>query len=79
VTAVFGVFLLSSGVQGWFIGGRAVWYSATVLILAALFMIEGGWVSDLIGIGIALGGISFAIQRFLKPDPTATITVRGAD
>jgi hypothetical protein len=23
ITAVFGVFLLSSGVQGWFMGGRA--------------------------------------------------------
>jgi TRAP-type uncharacterized transport system fused permease subunit len=77
VTAVFGVFLLSAGVQGWFIGGRAVWYLRAVLILAALLMIEGGWVSDLIGIGTAAA--VYFVQRVLKPDPDAVIPVRGAD
>jgi hypothetical protein len=49
ITATFGVFLLSSGVQGWFMGGRAAWFLRVGLIAAALFMIEGGWVTDLIG------------------------------
>ena len=51
LTATFGVFLLSSGVQGWWVGARAGWPIRIGLILVALFMIEGGLVSDLIGIG----------------------------
>ncbi|MEM7722396.1 MAG: TRAP transporter fused permease subunit [Pseudomonadota bacterium] len=77
VTAVFGVFLLSSGVQGWFIGGRAVWFLRIALILAALLMIEGGLITDLIGVATAAG--IFFIQKVLKPQPDASIVARGAD
>ncbi|MEL6953139.1 MAG: TRAP transporter fused permease subunit [Pseudomonadota bacterium] len=77
VTAIFGVFLLSSGVQGWFIGARAAWFLRAALIAAALFMIEGGWVSDLIGLGVA--GASVFVQRVIRPSPDASISVRGAD
>lgn len=76
-TALVGVFLLSAGVQGWFFGGRAVWYLRGILILAALFMIEGGLVSDIIGVG--LGAIAFAIQKLFKPKADAAIRVGGAD
>jgi len=76
-TAVFGVFLLSSGVQGWFIGARAAWFLRVGLVVAALFMIEGGLVSDIIGIGLAAA--VFFVQRVLRPQPGATIEVRGAD
>ncbi|MEM6636412.1 MAG: TRAP transporter permease [Pseudomonadota bacterium] len=76
-TAVFGVFLLSGGVQGWFMKGRAAWYLRLVLILAALFMIEGGGVTDLIG--IALAAAAFFVQRVIRPDPDAQLRVRGAD
>lgn len=54
-TAIFGVFLLSSGVQGWWAANRAGWPIRIGLIIVALFMIEGGLVSDLIGIGGAVG------------------------
>ncbi|PJI91890.1 TRAP transporter 4TM/12TM fusion protein [Yoonia maricola] len=54
ITAVFGVFLLSSGVQGWWVGDRAAWPIRIGLLVVALFMIEGGWISDLIGIGGAV-------------------------
>ncbi|MEL6167811.1 MAG: TRAP transporter fused permease subunit [Pseudomonadota bacterium] len=77
VTAVFGVFLLSSGVQGWFMGGRAAWFIRLGLILGALFMIEGGIVTDLVGVGIT--GALFLVQKVFHPDPEATIAVRGAD
>jgi TRAP transporter 4TM/12TM fusion protein len=77
VTAVFGVFLLSSGVQGWFMGGRSAWFLRLALIVAALFMIEGGWITDLIGVAATAG--VYAIQRFLHPDPDQPIPVRGAD
>ncbi|NSX55816.1 TRAP transporter permease [Parasulfitobacter algicola] len=77
VTAIFGVFLLSSGVQGWFVGARSAWFIRVGLIVAALFMIEGGLVSDLIGFGAAV--VLFFVQKVLKPAPDATIQVRGAD
>ena len=77
ITAVVGVFLLSSGVQGWFMGNRAVWYLRTALILAALLMIEGGLVSDLLGVGTAV--LVFLVQRMVNPSQEAAIPVRGAD
>ncbi|MEL7091240.1 MAG: TRAP transporter fused permease subunit [Pseudomonadota bacterium] len=77
ITAVVGVFLLSSGVQGWFMGGRAVWFLRLGLIAAALFMIEGGLVTDLIGVGAAVA--VFVIQRAFRPSADAVIPVRGAD
>jgi TRAP-type uncharacterized transport system fused permease subunit len=76
-TAVFGVFLLSSGVQGWFMGARSAWFIRLIVIAAALFMIEGGLYTDLIGLG--LFGTAFVIQRGFRPDPDAPIPVRGAD
>jgi TRAP transporter 4TM/12TM fusion protein len=77
ITAVIGVFLLSSGIQGWFMGGRSAWFIRAGLILAALFMIEGGILTDLVGIGIAVA--LFLVQRVFHPAPDATIPVRGAD
>jgi len=77
VTAVIGVFLLSSGVQGWFMGTTVAWFMRIGLFAAALFMIEGGLLSDLIGIGLAVA--IWAVQRFFHPAAGATIPVRGAD
>jgi TRAP transporter 4TM/12TM fusion protein len=77
ITATFGVFLLSAGVQGWFMGARSAWFLRLGLILAALFMIEGGFISDLIGLGAAVG--IYFIQKVFHPRPDATIPVRGAD
>lgn len=77
LTATFGVFLLSAGVQGWFMGGRSVWFLRIALIVAALFMIEGGLFTDLIGLGAAIA--IYLVQRLLKPRPDAAIPVRGAD
>ena len=76
-TATIGVFLLSSGVQGWFLGGRIAWFLRAGLVAAALFMIEGGWMTDLIGIGSAVA--VFLIQTLLRPAPDAGFDVRGAD
>ncbi|MEM8591647.1 MAG: TRAP transporter fused permease subunit, partial [Pseudomonadota bacterium] len=77
LTALFGVFLLSSGVQGWFVGARAAWFLRAALILAALFMIEGGWLSDLIGVGLAAATVF--VQRVFQPKDDLAIPVRGAD
>ena len=77
VTATIGVYLLSAGVQGWFLGSRSAWFVRVALIAAAFFMIEGGLMTDLIGVALAAG--VWAIQRFLRPDPDAAFSVRGAD
>jgi TRAP transporter 4TM/12TM fusion protein len=77
VTAVFGVFLLSSGVQGWFMGTIIVWFLRAGLILAALLMIEGGLISDLTGLVVA--AIVYAVQMLFHPKPGDSIPVRGAD
>ncbi|WP_018688545.1 TRAP transporter permease [Ahrensia kielensis] len=77
ITAIFGVFLLSAGVQGWFVGGRVAWFMRLGLILAALCMIAGGLISDLVGIGAAVG--LYFIQRTFKPDADAQISVSGSD
>jgi TRAP transporter 4TM/12TM fusion protein len=77
ITAVFGVFLLSSGVQGWFLGGKAVWFLRLALIVAAFFMIEAGIVTDLIGVGVAVA--TFLIQRLFKPKEGGLPPVRGMD
>jgi TRAP-type uncharacterized transport system fused permease subunit len=77
LTATVGVFLLSGGVQGWFLGGRAVWFLRLGLIGAALLMIEGGLLTDLAGIAAAVA--IYLIQKIFNPEPGATIPVRGAD
>jgi TRAP-type uncharacterized transport system fused permease subunit len=77
LTATFGVFLLSAAVQGWFMGARPAWFLRLALFVAALFMIAGGLVTDLIGLGAAVG--IYFIQKIFHPDPDATIPVRGAD
>jgi TRAP-type uncharacterized transport system fused permease subunit len=68
-TAIFGVFLLSSGVQGWWVGDRAAWPIRIGLLLAALCMIAGGLLTDLIGIGLAVG--LYFLAQMTRPKATA--------
>ena len=78
LTALIGVFLLSAGMQGWFMGGRSAWFIRAALLAGALFMIEGGLMTDLIGVG--LGVFALLVQRLFHPSPVAAaIPVRGAD
>ena len=76
-TAIVGVFLLSSSVQGWFLGGRVAWFIRLGLLVAALLMIEGGLLTDLAGVALAVG--LFLVQKIFHPRPDATIAVKGAD
>jgi TRAP transporter 4TM/12TM fusion protein len=76
-TALIGVFFLASGVQGWFIKGRIAWFLRTGLIIAALFMIDSGLISDAIGIAIATA--IWFIQRTLNPNPDQKFLVKGSD
>lgn len=72
VTAVFGVFLLSSGVQGWWVGKAASGPIRIALLLIALFMIEGSLLSDLLGIAGAAGLFLFARATNAKTPQKAT-------
>lgn len=69
-TAVVGVYLLSAGVQGWWAARRVNMAIRAGLVVVALFMIEGGLVTDLIGIGGAIG--LFFLARLSDPRPAAT-------
>jgi len=77
LTATAGVFMLAAAVQGWFLGRHSAWFIRAALALAALCLIAGGLVTDLVGLGIA--AVVFLVQRIFRPDPNAAIPVRGAD
>lgn len=61
ITAITGVFFLSAGVQGWFLGDRAGMLSRLLLLGAALFMISGGLLTDILGLVVA------ALAKFAQP------------
>ncbi|MEQ8395754.1 TRAP transporter permease [Thalassobaculum sp.] len=70
VTAMIGVYLLSAAVQGWFFGKA----SAAVrvgLLLGGLSMIEGGWLTDLIGVTLAI--CTYLVQKFAVKHQSARL------
>jgi TRAP-type uncharacterized transport system fused permease subunit len=73
LTALLGIYLLASGVQGWLFG-RIGWPLRIVVIFAALAMIKSGWLSDLIGLGVAM--VVYFIQRGVITPKTVA---RGSD
>ena len=64
ITAGIGVCLLSAAVQGWFFTGRMGILSRVTIGIAALFLIEGGLLTDLAGAGLTLGAV--LISKFLE-------------
>jgi TRAP-type uncharacterized transport system fused permease subunit len=73
ISALLGIYLLSSAVQGWFFGLLA-WPVRIVLLAAALSMIAQGWATDLLGLGAAV--TVWLIQKRLVNPQTV---IRGAD
>ena len=73
LTAALGIFLLASAVQGWFFGAINP-VLRLILLVAALFMIQGGWMSDAIGLGAA--ALVLAIKKALLTPGRAA---RGLD
>ncbi|MGF1561306.1 MAG: TRAP transporter permease [Geminicoccaceae bacterium] len=68
-TALLGVYLLASAVQGWFVI-RASWPVRGLLLIGALCMISGDWRTDLAGLTIA-GGLFLLRRVQLKGTATA--------
>jgi TRAP transporter 4TM/12TM fusion protein len=64
ITALVGVYLLSSAVQAWFLSYSAPWYLRILLITAAFMMIEGGLYTDIAG--VAAGVIAYFVQKFIN-------------
>ncbi len=60
VSALLGIYLLSSGIIGWFFG-RIGWVARVLLIGGALGMLDAGFITDLIGLGIA--AVLFLYQK----------------
>ena len=54
ITASVGVFFMASAVQGWFMG-RLNPILRVVLLAGAIAMIEGGLITDVIGVAVAVG------------------------
>lgn len=73
VSALFGIYMMASAVQGW-MWGRLNPVLRVVTLVGALGMIAGGWMSDLVGLVIAV--IVIGIQRGLL---NARNVTRGAD
>ncbi len=76
ITATLGVYLLSAAVQGWFFGRMAYW-TRGVLLVAALTMIEGGWTTDIIGIGLAVALFLWQ-RRTASQEPEPELRARPA-
>jgi TRAP-type uncharacterized transport system fused permease subunit len=72
-TACLGVFLLAGAVMAWFMGPLGLVLRA-VLLVAALLMIKGGWLTDVIGLATA-AGVYLLQKRLVTP---ATLA-RGSD
>jgi TRAP-type uncharacterized transport system fused permease subunit len=64
VTAIVGVYLLAGSLQRWFAGpldGLLRW----MLFVAAVLLVSGGLVTDVVGLGLAVG--IFILQKLRKP------------
>lgn len=74
VTACFGVYMLSGAVQNWF-HGRLPMVLRVVLFVAALMLISGSFLTDIIG--IVLGVALFFWQKMRNPAEKAPLKVES--
>ncbi|WP_417601472.1 TRAP transporter permease [Pararhodobacter oceanensis] len=72
-SALLGIYLLSSGIIGWFFG-RIGWVPRAMLILAALGMLDAGLLTDLIGLAVAI-----TLFLYQKKIVTADVIAQGKD
>lgn len=78
VTACIGVYFLACAIQGWFVGKLANWIVRVMLFVAALLAIEGGWMTDVSAIALAVG--AYLVSNFLsKPGQEPVAKVKGMD
>jgi TRAP-type uncharacterized transport system fused permease subunit len=76
ITAGIGIYLLAAGAQGWFLGDKVKALLRVMLLAAALFLVEGGFVSDIIGASLTAG--VFLLRKFFGSQ-AGIIPSRGMD
>lgn len=54
ITASIGIYLLAAAIQGWFLNGEVNRVQRCLLLVAALAMIAGGLLTDVIGLGLSI-------------------------
>lgn len=70
ITASFGIYLLAAAMQGYYFGQVAIWQRA-LLTIAALVLIYGGWITDLIGFTIAALLYMMRRSTFFSKNPVS--------
>ena len=75
-TAVIGVYILASAVQGWFFRKTASWYSRVILLAASLLFMISGLFTDLIGLALIIGVI--LIQKYINKNTNANNSQQAA-
>jgi TRAP-type uncharacterized transport system fused permease subunit len=65
ITGLLGTMTLAAAVQGWLLKA-ASWMERGILLLAALFLIKPGWVTDLIGLGLLILIVGFQYIKTRK-------------
>ena len=76
-TAMIGVFFLACSVQAWLWGKLAGPLIRTGLLIAALCMISGGWLTDLIGLGLAVAMVF--LNGYIAPGSKSPLVQGRAD
>jgi TRAP-type uncharacterized transport system fused permease subunit len=61
-TGTLGVVFLAGGVQGWLFR-KGTYFERTVLIVAAVLLIKPGWITDTVGLLLAL--VVMGLQKLL--------------
>lgn len=64
ITALIGVYFLSTAVQGWFFRKRAAWYTRILLLAIAVLLMLSGLMTDAVALGLIV--IAFLIQKFVN-------------
>jgi TRAP transporter 4TM/12TM fusion protein len=77
LTASVGIYLLAAAVQGWFLNDRANLIQRGLLLVAALAMIAGGWMTDLAGVGI--GALVLVWQLLAARRLASNVTTASQD
>lgn len=70
VTALVGVYLLSASVIGWFLNAKANLLMRGLLMVAALSMIAGGLMTDILGVALAVAVV--LLQKVANKTPVSS-------
>jgi TRAP-type uncharacterized transport system fused permease subunit len=76
ISSLIGIGLLSVGLEGWLLK-KVPWWQRIIAIAGGLLLIIPGWVTDIIGLAIAIGLVTLQILS-LKKDKQKGVAVGDA-